>query len=307
MSTKYDIGVVVGRFQVPELHEGHRKLLELVQSEVKNLLVLIGVAPALGTKENPLDFTSRARMIQTAFPSAIVLPLLDRPTNQEWSKNLDLLVRTTFPMGTVALYGSRDSFTKEYKGHHKVVRVEEFTDTNGTAIRKDAGKTIINSADFRAGIIYSTQNQYPKVWPTVDVAVTRKDHKEVLLGSRSENGVLIFPGGFVDPTDETLEAAAMRELHEEAGGDLDLGGVDAFSYVGSFQINDWRYKNEERILTSLFTAELSFGTPKPSEELQSIGFYPLTKKTRQSVSPSHQPLFDALLNHFGKKGEHDEI
>lgn len=305
MSKKYDIGVIVGRFQVPELHAGHIKLFELVGSEVKNLLVLVGVAPALGTKENPLDFTSRARMIQSTFPTAIVLPLLDRPTNAEWSKNLDLLIRTTFPMGSVALYGGRDSFVKDYKGHHKIVRVEEFNDSNGTDIRKDAGKTILNSADFRAGIIYSTQNQYPKVWPTVDIAVTRNNHKEVLLGAKSDNGFLVFPGGFVDPSDATLEEAAIRELHEEAGSDLDVGGVGSLEYVGSFQVADWRYKNEERILTTLFTVPLSFGSPKVGEELQSVGFHPLTKKTRQFVSPSHQPLFDALIEHFNKGADRE--
>lgn len=295
MEKKFDIGVVVGRFQVPELHFGHRKLMELVTSETRNLLVLVGVAPALGTKENPLDFTTRARMIQTAFPNAVVLPLIDRPTNVEWSKNLELLIRTTFPMGTVGLYGGRDSFAKHYKGRFKVVTVEEFSQDSGTIIRKEAGKTILNSADFRAGIIYSTQNQYPRLHKTVDIAITKGD--SVLLGRKSVDGPLVFPGGFVDPSDESLEDAAARELSEEAG-DLDIGGSESLTYVGSFLVDDWRYQNEEKLMTSLFTGEVSFGNPSPSEELKVVGFHKLNKTTRELVSDSHKPLYDALVKHL---------
>ena len=43
----------------------------------------------------------------------VVVPLMDRLTNQEWSKNLDVMVRTVFPMGTVCLYGGQSCF----KGH----------------------------------------------------------------------------------------------------------------------------------------------------------------------------------------------
>lgn len=293
---KFDIGVIVGRFQVPELHFGHRKLMELVTEETRNLLVLIGVAKALGTKENPLDFTTRARMIQTAFPNAIVLPLIDSPTNEEWSRHLELMIRTSFPMGTIALYGGRDSFAKHYKGRLKVVTVPEFSDDSGTVIRKEAGKTILNSADFRAGIIYSTQNQYPRLHKTVDIAITKND--TVLLGMKSFDGGLVFPGGFVDPSDDNLECAAIRELTEEVGNDISLaGGATDLKYVGSFLIDDWRYQNEEKLMTSLFTAEVSWGTAKPSDELKQVGFYKLNKKTREMISENHKPLFDALLKY----------
>lgn len=292
---KYDIGVVVGRFQVPELHFGHKKLLELVASEAKNILVFIGVAPTLGTKDDPLDFTSRARMLQQEFPTAIVVPLMDRPSNQDWGKNLDTMIRTVFPMGTVCLYGGRDSFLRQYKGSFKTQRVEEFSDANGTDIRKDAGKTIRSSADFRAGIIYSTQNQYPRLHMTVDIAVVKGN--KVLLGRKQEGGGLHFPGGFVDPSDESLELAAVRELDEETK--ITGFGADALRYVGSFQVTDWRYTKDERIVTALFVVNHTWGNPENTEELTDVAFYPINSSTLKLLYEPHRILWTALQNYLG--------
>ena len=57
------LGVIVGRFQVPELHEGHHKLIAHVLSQHPQILILLGVTPVLGSKRNPLDYITRERMI----------------------------------------------------------------------------------------------------------------------------------------------------------------------------------------------------------------------------------------------------
>lgn len=51
--------MLVGRFQVAYLHNGHMKLLENTLNVHARVLILLGVAVTLGTKKNPLDFTSR--------------------------------------------------------------------------------------------------------------------------------------------------------------------------------------------------------------------------------------------------------
>jgi bifunctional NMN adenylyltransferase/nudix hydrolase len=302
---KYDIGVVVGRFQVPDLHDGHRKLLELVSSEAKNVLIFIGVAPALGTQNDPLDYTNRAKMLQAAFPKVITVPLMDRPTNLEWSKNLDTMIRTVFPIGTVCLYGGRDSFAKEYDGVFKVQKVDPFNDYTGTDVRAEVGKTVVDSPDFRAGIIYSTHNQYPRLHMTVDVAVYKKHGAKgfaVLLGRKEPHGPLHFPGGFVEPTDESLEMAAVREISEET--EVTTHGADSLEYVGSFRINDWRYQKEQRIITAFYATPLPWGTvPSKTDELQDLDFYPLTAANRKNVAEHHQVLWDALVPYLSKEKE----
>lgn len=287
-----DIGVVIGRFQVPELHAGHLAVIQKAHEEARNILIFIGVAPALGATYSPLDYSTRAKMVQEQFPEAIVLPLLDRPTNTEWSKHLDLMIRSTFPIGTVMLYGGRDAFIPQYKGRYNVVEIEGVTDESGTEVRKDAGKIVRNSPDFRAGIIYSSHNQYPRVHMTVDIAVI-KGH-EVLMGRRTPKDSLRFPGGFVDPSDKSLAEAAVRELHEEVNLD-EVGGIDSYQYVDSFLVDDWRYKREERIITALFKVKYGWGIVSAKDELDSVEFIKLSKDNLDLIVDSHKPLFKALL------------
>lgn len=305
---KFDVGVVVGRFQVPKLHPGHVALIERVADQCHNALVLVGVAPALGTKEDPLDFMIRARMINRAFPSVMVLPLMDRPSDEEWSKNLDTLVRATFPLASVRLFGGRDSFKKHYKGDFQVQEISTVGDHNGTDARKLTGKVLIDTPEFRAGVIYSTQNRYPRLHMTIDVALVKRGlnngklaphDNQVLLGRRRPKDPLIFPGGFVDPTDDSLEMAAVRELDEETG--LSGHGESAFEYVGSFLVNDWRYRKDERIMTALFMVDHTWGTPKPTPELEELAFFAVEPRLRAQVSPGHQVLFDALMKRLKRR------
>ena len=204
--------------------------------------------------------------------------------------------------GTVCLYGGRDSFLKDYDGRHKTCKIENFPDVSGTTIRKDAGKTIINSPDFRAGIIYSTQNQYGRLHMTVDIAVIRrKKGIEVLLGRKGLGQPLVFPGGFVDPSDDRLESAAVRELDEETK--VSGLGEDALKYVGSFKIKDWRYQKDEPIITALFIVDHTWGGPESTEELQDVTWYSLTPNTKKQLAEHHHVLFDAVKAYLDREAQ----
>src|SRR5690242_6721581 len=108
---KYDVGVIVGRFQVPELHPSHKNLIRYVVEKHPKVIIFLGNPATLGTRNNPLDFEMRKQMILTDFPEAIVLIANDCVNDEVWSKNLDSAISSvTTPNQKVVLYGGRDSF-----------------------------------------------------------------------------------------------------------------------------------------------------------------------------------------------------
>ena len=107
----YDVGVIVGRFQVHELHEGHIDLIQTVFDNHAKVVIFLGLSPFHGTFTNPLDFEPRKTMILEKFPKAIVLYIKDIPNDKIWSERLDSMVRDVLnPRQSAVLYGGRDSF-----------------------------------------------------------------------------------------------------------------------------------------------------------------------------------------------------
>lgn len=301
---KYDIGVVIGRFQVPYLTSGHKHVIDNVADAHKQLLIVVGVSPTLGTKKNPLSYTARMEMLQSTYPKAIITHLMDVGSDEIWSKNLDILIRSICPLGSVCLYGGRDSFIKSYKGAYPTFEIGVTDKTQGVEIREEIGKQTINSNDFRAGIIYHSQNQYPKVYPCVDIAILKKESKQwrVLMGKRKGNDKWRFPGGFVDPSDLSFEDAARRELIEE----MDLE-ADELEYVCSNRQQDWRYNGpEECITTVLYKAQYIHGNSKLSDEFEESEWILLSGWAFGSIEPTHLDLFEKLLNNMKIKYDKKE-
>ena len=61
----YEIGVLICRMQVPELHPVHRELIDSVCENHKKVIIFLAVPIVEQTKRNPLDFASRKAMIQS--------------------------------------------------------------------------------------------------------------------------------------------------------------------------------------------------------------------------------------------------
>lgn len=300
LQNKFDVGVIVGRFQVPELSEGHMDLINNVIESHKQVLIVIGTSATLGTKKNPLNYITRKQMIETTFPQAKVLVthLMDVGNDEVWSNNLDNLIRQMYALGSVCLYGGRDSFINSYHGKYQTFELGVTDRIEGTKIRENVGKETVNSPDFRSGIIYQSQNQYPKTFPTVDIAVIKKyniNGYEVLLGKRPDRKGYRFIGGFVDPTDKSIEDSAMRELHEEVDVGVDN---DSLEYVGSNLQQDYRYNSpDERIMTSLFKIEHMFGGHVISE-FESLKWVEVNEDQLVLVEEAHKELFKILINNL---------
>ena len=113
----YDIGVIIGRFQVHELHEAHQNLINEVCKNHKKVIIFIGDnAHIPRSKRNPLGYKERELMIKQMYPNVTIMPLQDRRLDDVWSKQLDSRIREVYPTGSVLLYGGRDSFISHYKG-----------------------------------------------------------------------------------------------------------------------------------------------------------------------------------------------
>lgn len=290
---KTDIAGIVGRWQVDDLHAAHKSLIDEVRSQHKKVIIFIGVSDILGSTENPLDYPTRASMIMGHYPDVVVLPIQDRKCDLTWSQDLDHLIRLAAPVGEVTFYGGRDSFVRHYVGKFRTIELDALRYPSGTEIREEVGREVRASSDFRAGVIYSTYNQYRRVLMVVDIAAIHGD--KVLLG-RKEGGLeVLFPGGFVDASDASLEAAARRECHEETGV-----FPETLEYLGSFPIPDRRIGPRDTMLSAFFLGRVvQGGLIKVSSELTGANWFPVKDLRTLKWLPDHGPLFEALCRKLG--------
>ncbi len=283
-----NVGVIIARFQTPYLHEGHTALMEEVADNHDKLIIVLGVCPVRGSRKNPYDYFTREKMIKRDYPEVVVLPLSDHPSDRQWSENLDNILTTACPAERFELYGSRDSFIPYYSGRNKTIELPEHGDHNATELRQKYADKVSDSQDFRAGILYAYYNQYPKVYPTVDIAVFRNEGKEILLGKKPNNMKWRLIGGFVDPTDDKLEDAALRELKEEAGPIE----VQNMTYVMSTKVDDWRYRSEvDKIITTVFRCDYVSGEFQAQDDICELAWHNVAELAemieRGEVTPEH--------------------
>ncbi|MCA6378472.1 MAG: NUDIX domain-containing protein [Cytophagales bacterium] len=296
------IGVIIARFQSPYLHEGHKALVDSVQKNHNKTVIVLGVSPVLGSRKNPLDFHTREKMIKKEYPEVVVLPLSDHPLDTKWSQNLDNLLSNSFPGSSFKLFGSRDSFIKYYSGHCEVVELPESGPNNATLIRERISDKVLDSEEFRTGVIYAYSNTYLKVYPTVDIAVFRNNKIEMLLGKKEIDNKWRLLGGFSDPTDESFEAAARRELTEECGAIE----ITEMKYEKSFRVNDWRYQSEaDKIITSLFSTDFISGNPAGSDDIAEVKWFKLDEiqsmMDQQFTAEEHIPQLSLLMKKYNTK------
>jgi bifunctional NMN adenylyltransferase/nudix hydrolase len=237
-------------------------------------------------------------MVQTDFPNIIILPLSDQRSNTKWSKALDDLIIIPFGPKKTVLYGSRDSFIPSYNGKYPTIELSPSIDYNGTNIRDEVAKEIVNSRDFRAGIIHSVYSRYPITYPTVDICAYN-DKGQFLMAKKPNEGLWRFVGGFVDQKDDSYEISAEREFREETGGSCHVGKM---KYILSQKVDDWRYQKEaDGIMTTLFLTEYGFGIAKASDDIVDLEWVDIKQFSnydgvRTKVMPEHRDMMLKLID-----------
>lgn len=306
---QYDVGVIVGRFQVHELHAAHRELIEHVRERHEKIFIFLGLSPLSVSTNNPLDFEARKQMLLAEYPEINVLYIKDQFDDDVWSSNLDsMIVDLVTPGQTVVLYGGRDSFISHYTGVWPTRELTQSTFMSGTAQRKSIARSRAReSSAFRAGVIWASQARFPTAYTTVDIAIMNEATDQILLGRKAGEKLYRFIGGFSDPKSPSFERDAIRETVEETG--LEVGDL---KYIGSTLVDDWRYRNEpDGIKTMLFQAKYLHGRPTPGDDIEEVKWFemprggigsqttavnPDKKIDWHHLNPAHRPLMVMLLN-----------
>ena len=301
---KPSYGVIVGRFQVNDLHDGHMELFRQVRSRHSGVIVFVGVHPAGLTKDNPLDFETRRRMIQAKFPEFTVLPLADVRNDEMWSEQLDKAISSVVTFGDATLYGGRDSFVPHYKGRYTPIELTlpyDLSKIKGTDIRNALSNTVIESPEFRAGMIYAAAHLWPVLLPTVDIAIFTTDYVNILLGRKDTDpeGKYRFIGGHAEKKRPTYEADARTEVFEETSLD-----PHQMQYIGSAVITDWRYNTPDRgVKTSFFATTVTFQGAQAHDDIAEVKWFKTAALNATNIVDTHQPLF-ALLETFLRENAH---
>jgi bifunctional NMN adenylyltransferase/nudix hydrolase len=299
-------GVIVGRFQVHELHEGHKELIRLVRTLHPRVIVLLGCSPAGITKHNPLSFEVRKRMLEAEFrkysdettSDVTILPLFDQKSDDVWSRELDKEISKVVNNGEVRLYGGRESFVPHYTGRHEPKQLEVIVPVcSGTEVRAKLTDRTMETADFRAGAIHTLNQMWDKTVPCVDVAIIHRTPEKVFtcIARKPDEKSYRFVGGHVEPKKhKTLEQAAKDEAVEESGL-----SVTNLKYLGSMQVDDWRYKDEEdKIMTVFFAAESMTMGGRGADDVEEVKWFEVSKLIEEDFEPEHRPLFKLLADHI---------
>ncbi len=288
-------GIIVGRFQVFELNEVHQRLISDVQQRHSRVVAFLTSNPAPSDR-NPLDWAFRWKMFDERYGETIeVLEMPDLPDDRIWSQELDRRILEQKIAGDVVLYGTSDEFVGRYSGRYRAevmeAQEEDFAQQEGV-------EAAVHFRDFRAGMLYGVFSQFPTVYPTVDIAVFRPDHSELLLARKTNETKYRLPGGFTDPEDDSYEDAALRELGEECGNIT----IDELNYVGSARIDDWRYRgSRDSVMTHLYTCVFVEGEPEPNDDIAELRWFNVRKLSGDYFVPEHRVLWEILEEYLAEE------
>jgi bifunctional NMN adenylyltransferase/nudix hydrolase len=147
-------------------------------------------------------------------------------------------------------------------------------------------------------MIYASFQRYPTSYQTVDAIIWRRERDdsdkltggvEILLGRKRADaqGAWRYIGGFVQPEDDSLETAALREAKEETGCELDRP-----RYLFSARVEDWRYRDEvDGICTAVFACAYLFGAPTAEDDIDDLKWFVFSPALGGKLVPEHKRLW----------------
>ena len=295
---KTSVGIIVGRFQIPELTDPMRKLINAVYDAHIHTACFLKTHPVPGHRSNPLSFVNRRQMLQDEYPDMFIAPIMDMAVSEKWQAALIGEIRKHYPLYHVVVYFTN---AEDMKLHGSMKGIQtELLDIDSLITYesvKEASIRSISTVDFRCGVMYGLAHQYYKTLSTVDIGVIRtmngQDH--VLWGRKENETKRRLIGGFEEPNAKlglTAEEDAARELFEETGL---IVTPDQLFFLTRMNVNDWRYIGSgDQIRTTLFITFDAEGTPKAGDDIVEVGWSPLASSPNGpdvNLMEPHWPLW----------------
>lgn len=300
-----NVGVIVARFQIPELHDGHKWLVEQVASRHHKVLLILGVHGGVRTKKDPLTFRERKAMVEQTFPNMprlTIKSLDDHPFSHEiWSKQLDQLIGVEYPGYGAVIYGARDSIADPackypYKGSFETELLDSPFTMSGTELRRAV--EFPHTRDARAAIIWDQEHRYSYIYSTSDLAIwDRKTDRLLMTGKYTHSGRLAFMGGHVEKADHDAGTTAIRERGEEILGIM----IGPITLLGNRTVDDPRYRGTgDGVLTNFYVAEYLGGEPVAGDDVDYVKWLN-PEDFNTEVVPWHQELGNMFIEYRNKE------
>lgn len=228
------LGVLIGRFQVPEMHEGHRFIVRQMLEQCDQVLVLFGSANRTRSVKNPFTYRERQQATLKLFPGILTAPLNDYLYNDsQWMADVAATIEDCreglcheYETGNVevVLYGHHKDGNDYLKWfpQYQYVNINSDIDISGTEVRNSVMHMLPESVQADAQYFAKERDTF-KNYPYPgslniccgDAVVECLGH--ILLIKRKFTpgaGNWALPGGHKN-TNETFLQCALRELQEE--------------------------------------------------------------------------------------------
>lgn len=227
------LGILIGRFQVPEMHEGHRFLVREIQSQCDKVLILFGSANRTRSVKNPFTYRERAEATKRLFPEVICAPLNDYPYNDsQWMADVaatidhvvDILCKENDICPVPILYGHHKDGNDYLKWfpQFEYVNINSEIDISGTEVRNSHKHLLPESVQIDMEYFAKEKDMFKNYpFPEAlnincgDAVLECSGHILLIKRGRSPGmGNWALPGGHKN-TNETFLQCALRELVEE--------------------------------------------------------------------------------------------
>lgn len=336
---QFDFCVFIGRFS--PIHDGHLALIKEAFSKSEKVIIITGSVNKARDTKNPWTAAEREEMIYDCFSqeeknNIHVVKIRDHLYNEmQWISELTSKVsEITGDSEKISLIGHEHDSSSYYLKlfpqwtfipmknldqfpHATSIRNKYFTYDNDykSSLHKstieylekfkltDVFKHLKNEFDFL--VEYNAKwigAPFKPIFHTVDSVVVKSGH--ILLVRRKGKlgkGLLSLPGGFVN-SDETLRAAALRELKEETA--IKISKEDLNSAIVDQKVFDLPSRSlRGRTITTAFLIDLKSGPlpkVKGSDDAEKAFWLPINEVNMKDTEffEDHWHIINFLISRY---------